>query len=96
MEVAVTSAVESEVMLPAVPLNVALVDAAATITEVGTVNTGLLLDSKTGRPPAGAGLDNVTVQVLEAAVARVAGAHTREVTNGVADSERVVVWELPL
>ena len=93
---AVTIAVESELIVPAVPLNVAVVDAAATVTEAGTVNATLLLERETGKPPAGAGLDNVIVQVLAAAVPRVVGAHARDVTRVGADSERVAFWELLL
>ncbi len=50
-------------MVPAVAVNVLLVDPAATVTEAGTVSCALLLDSVTDAPPAGAACDNVTVHV---------------------------------
>ncbi|MFN0164979.1 MAG: hypothetical protein ACKV22_00995, partial [Bryobacteraceae bacterium] len=45
----------------------------ATITEAGREMLALFSDRATTVPPAGAGCDNVTVQVLEPGVAMVAG-----------------------
>jgi hypothetical protein len=52
-------------MAPVVALNVAVVAAAATVTEAGTVSVGLVLVSVTIAPPVGAALVRVTVQTLE-------------------------------
>ena len=62
-------------MLPLVALNVAVVAPAATVTEDGTVNKGLLADSATTALPEGAGADNVTVQVEVEPEVRVVGEH---------------------
>jgi hypothetical protein len=53
-------------MVVVVAENVAVVAAAATVTEAGTVNAALLSDNITLAPPLGAALVKVTVQVLEA------------------------------
>ncbi len=59
--------------VPAVAVKVLVVDPAATVTEAGTVNSALLLDSVTDAPPAGAACDNVTVHVEVAALAKLVG-----------------------
>jgi len=51
-------------MVVVVAVNVAVVAAAATVTEAGTVKAALLLLSVTLAPPVGAGCVNVTVHVL--------------------------------
>ena len=50
-------------------------DPATTVTDAGTVAAPFRLDKATTAPPAGAGPDSVTVQVLDAPPAIVAGAH---------------------
>ena len=46
---------------------------AATVTDAGTVRLALLSERVTNAPPAAAGCDRVTVQVLDPGVAIVAG-----------------------
>ena len=60
-------------MVPAVAVKVAVVAAAATVTEAGTLSSALLLDSETDDPPVGAALESVTVQVEAPALTRLAG-----------------------
>jgi len=69
-------------------MNVAVVDPAATATDGGTVSAPPSLDN-IALPPAG--LERVTVQVLEAPVVSVAGEHPRDVIDGGALSPIVVV-----
>src|ERR1035438_6141527 len=59
--VAVSVAVWSEAIVPAVAMNVAAVDPAATATDPGTVSAAVLLDSVTVPPPA---FVSVAVQLL--------------------------------
>ena len=54
-------------------MNVFSVVPAATVTEAGMEIFALFSDRVTSAPPAGAGCDNVTVQVLEPGVLMVAG-----------------------
>jgi hypothetical protein len=60
-------------MAVVVALNVAVVAAAATVTDTGTVSVVLVFANVTDAPPAGATLVTVTVQVLEAFCPRLAG-----------------------
>jgi hypothetical protein len=48
------------------------------VIEAGTVSAGLLLESVTEAPPAGAALVSVTVQVEEEFWLRLVGLHARE------------------
>ncbi len=64
-----------------VALNVAVVAAAATVTDVGTVRVAFVFVSATTAPPAGAAWVRVTVQVLEEFCPRLVGLHTKEDTN---------------
>jgi hypothetical protein len=64
-----------------VTLKVAVVAAAATVTEAGTVSAGLLLESVTEAPPAGAALVRVTVHVEEEFWLRLVGLHVSEETR---------------
>jgi hypothetical protein len=68
------------VKLPVVALNVAVVDPAGAVTDVGTVNAVFVLASATVAPPAGAAWLSVTVQLLVPLGPRVVGAHTKAVT----------------
>jgi len=74
-------------MVPAVAVKVLVVDPAATVTEAGTVNSALLLDSVTDAPPAGAACERVTVQVDAAALTRLAGLQVKLLTVVVAVKE---------
>jgi hypothetical protein len=73
-------ALSAAAMVPATDWKVAVVAPAATVTEPCTGNTGLLLDSATTAPPAGAGPVSVTVQVVVSFDFRLAGAHAKAVT----------------
>ena len=71
-------------MLPiatVVALNVAVVAAAATVTDAGTVRTKSVLVTATAAPPVGAGWVSVTVQVLEELGPSLAGLQTSEETS---------------
>ncbi len=62
-------------------LKLPVVAPAATVTEVGTVSAAWLLLKDTTAPPAGAGLESVTVQELDAFDPRLVGLHTSEDTS---------------
>jgi len=62
-----------------VALNVAVVAAACTVTDPGTLSVALLDESPTVMPPATATFDRVTVQVVEALGPMLAG--TQETTE---------------
>ena len=80
--VAVSVAVWSDAIVPAVAVNVAVVDPAATVTDPGTVSAAVLLDSVTVPPPV---FVSVTVQLLVPPLLSVAGVHDNELTvTGVA------------
>jgi hypothetical protein len=78
----------------AVALKVAVVDAAATVTDAGTVREVLLLERLTLEPPAGAVWERVTVQALTAPGPRLAGLQTRVETCTGATRLMVAVREL--
>ena len=80
-------------MLPAVALNVAVLDPADTVTEAGTVKEALLEDSATVAP---AVFDTVTVQVAPPFGPKLAGAQLSPVTVTGATSATVAVCSLPL
>lgn len=69
-------------MVPAVTLKVAVVAAAATVTDPGTVRIELVLVRVTLAPPAGAAPLKVTVQVEFAPELRLAGEHCKPDTVG--------------
>jgi hypothetical protein len=69
-----------EVTAAAVAVNVAVVAAAATVTDAGTVTAEVaLLERATAAPPAGAACERVTVQVVVADGANVVLVQRREV-----------------
>jgi hypothetical protein len=72
-----------------VALNVAVVAAAATVTDVGTVRVALVLVSVTTAPPDGAACVSVTVQVLDAFGPRLVGLHASVDTK--TDAARLIV-----
>ena len=94
-KVAVTVAAWLLAMTPAVAVNVAVVAAAGTVTDAGTVSKALLLESETSDPPAGAPLESVTVQVDAALLARLVGAQETPVKEAGASNEIVAVWGTP-
>ena len=80
----------------AVAVNVAVVAEAATVTDAGTVRAPvLLLESVTIDPPAGAALERVTVQVVEASAARLVLVHWRVEMAGTVTSDRFAVCLMP-
>ena len=74
MSVAVMVALPLLEIVPAVAVNVPVVELTATVTEAGTVKLALD-DRDTVVPPVGATFDNVTVHVLVTLEARVVGEH---------------------
>jgi hypothetical protein len=82
-----------------VALKVAVVAAAATVTEAGTLSMGLVLVSVTFAPPAGAAEGSATVQVLELFGPRLAVLHDKpEGGAGVVGTTNLIVTllEVPL
>ena len=79
-----------------VALKVAVVAAAATVTEAGTVSVALVFVRVTSAPPAGAALVSVTVQELEAFRPRLVGLHASDDTRTGATKVTVVLAELLL
>jgi len=78
-------------------VNVAVVAAAATVTDAGTVRTlAIAPPIVTTAPPAGATLVRVTVQVVLALETRVPVAHCRVETSTGAESVRFTGAEEPL
>src|ERR1035441_8170057 len=90
--VAVSVAVWSEAIGPAVAVKVAVVDAAATATDPGTVSAAVLLDSVTVLPPV---FVSVTVQMLVPPVPSVAGVHDNELTATAVARESAAARVLP-
>ena len=68
-------------MATVVALNVAVVAAAATTTDTGTVRVASVLVKVTVAPPVGAAWVRVTVQVLEEFGPRVLGLHASDETS---------------
>ncbi|MCU1336772.1 MAG: hypothetical protein JWO19_2353 [Bryobacterales bacterium] len=96
LRVAVMVGVWSDVTAAAVAVKVAVVAAAATVTEAGTVNAEVaLLESVTVEPLVGAALESVTVQVVVEDAARVVLVHCREVSVIGATSDRLAVELTP-
>ena len=79
-----------------VALKVAVVAAAATVTEAGTVKVALVFVSVTLAPPVGAAFVSVTVQVLDAFRPKLVGLQAREDTSTEATRLTVVLTELLL
>ena len=84
------------IVVVVVALNVAVVAAAGTVTDAGTLKAVLLLLSDTLAPPVGAGCVRVTVQVLDAFCPRLVGLHTSDDTSTGATRLTVALAELLL
>lgn len=85
-------------MEPAVAANDADVAPEATVTDVGTFKSPVLLERETSAPPDGAAFDSATVQVAVALLLRLDGLHETELTTGGAFGAaklRFVVWDTP-
>jgi hypothetical protein len=80
----------------AVALNVALMAAAATVSDGGALSALLLLVSVTLTPPAGAAAARVTVQALTALWPKVLGLHASEETPTDGAKPMVTLAELLL
>src|SRR5450759_483907 len=93
---AVTAAVESLAIVPAVAENVAVVAPALAVIEDGAVSHGLPEERITERPPDGAGALRVTVQVLLVADVRDVGVQASAVTVASGARLKEAVCELPL
>ena len=79
-----------------VALKLAVVAAAATVTEAGMVSVGLLLVRVTAAPPMGATWVRVIVQALEALGPRLVGLQTRDETSTAAIRLMVALAEVLL
>jgi hypothetical protein len=97
LSVAVTETVSvvppSGGVVVAVAENVAVEDPAGTFTEAGTGNAGLLAETDTLMPPAGAWAERVRVQVEDAPASSVVALHANPETSTGASRLRVVLWE---
>ena len=82
-----TVTVVSVETVPAVAVNAAVVPPAATVTEAGTLRKVLSSETETGRPPVGAALFRVTVQVAVAPDSTLAGEQVS--VDGTAGATRV-------
>ncbi len=80
-------------IVPLAAPNVAVVHAAATVTDVGTVSAVTLLDSAALAPPVGATCVSVTVHVLEEFCPRLAGLQLSEETRTGATKLMLAVLE---
>jgi hypothetical protein len=83
-------------MVAVVALKVAVVAAAATVTDAGTVSVGSVLVRVTVAPPVGAAWVRVTVQVLEEFGPRLVGLQASEETSTDATRLMLALAELPL
>lgn len=82
-------------MVVVVALKVAVVAAAATVTDAGTVSVVLVFVKATVAPPAGAACVKVTVQVLVPFGPKLAGAHVNDDTSA-AGACTVIVPPVPV
>jgi len=82
-------------VLSVVSVKLPVDDEAGTVTEAGTVSTGLLLESDKVTPPLGAAAERVTVQVLLDPALRLAGVQAKLVTVTRGKRLRLKVLEVP-
>jgi hypothetical protein len=87
---------ESLAIEAVVALNVAVVAAAATVTEPGTVRVALVFVRVTLAPPAGAALFKATVHVLDPFAPTLVGLQDKEDTSTGATRVTVMLAELLL
>jgi hypothetical protein len=83
-------------MVPATPVNIAEFAPDATLTDAGTLSSGVLLDNATVAPPDPAACASVTVQFVTQPGFRVAGLHDRLLMDVGVSSEIEAVCELLL
>ena len=74
----------------------AVVEPASTVIKVDAVRRGLLIDTVTVRPPAGAALESVTPQDVPAPDPKLVGLQVSAETSTGAASPTVAFAELPL
>jgi len=94
--VAVIVALPLDATVVVVALNVAVVAAAATVTDAGTVRVVLVFVRVTLAPPVGAAFVSVTVHVLDEFGPKLVGLHASEDTRTEATRLTVVLAELLL
>ena len=94
--VADTNTVWLLVIVPAVPVKLAVAAPDPTVTAAGTVKFALLLESDTTAPPAAAACVRVTAQMVVAALPRLVGAQDTELTRACATRNTFVFCELEL
>ena len=82
--------------MPVVALKLAVVAAAATVTDAGAANEALLLERVTAAPPAGAAWVSVTVQALVALDPKLVGLQASDDTSTGATKVMAVLPVLPL
>jgi len=83
-KVAITVALWLLGIAAAVPLTVAVVAPAGTVTAAGTVSKVLLLESVIGDPPAGAACVRLTVQLVALPPFKLVGEHVIDESEGTA------------
>ena len=83
-------------IVPAVAVKVLEIAPDATVMDAGTVNKALLLDSAMSAPPAGAVVDNVTVQLDVPLLARPVGLQISELTTACGIKEMTTFFEVLL
>ena len=89
-------ALELPVMFPLLAANVAVLTAAANVTDAGTLSKEFVLARAITAPPAGAGWDRLTVQLVDVFGPMLVGLQVREKTCMDGVRLRVVFAELPL
>jgi len=92
----VTTAVWAALMVPAVAVKLADVAPDATVTEEGTDNVAVLLESASAMPAEPAACESVTVQDEVPPEPRLVGLHVSWLTAAGGTSSRENVCELPL
>ena len=89
-------AVDLPVMFPLLAANVAELTAAANMTDAGTLSKEFVLARAITAPPAGAGWDRLTVQLLDVFGPMLVGLQVREETSTDGVRRMLVFAELPL
>lgn len=81
---------------PAVAVRLAFEEPACTVTDAANGSSGVLLDSKTETPPAGEGLESVTVHVVVSPAFSSVGLHTMLLMLSGASNTMLDVRDVPL